>query len=58
MSLVAQKASERVGGVSVQLSHLDKTFFPDDGISKGDLIGYYRDMARASCRTCGTGRWS
>jgi len=40
-----QKASERVGGVSVQLSHLDKTFFPCDGISKGDLIEYYREMA-------------
>ena len=42
---MAQKASERVGGVSVQLSHLDKTFFPGDGISKGDLIEYYREMA-------------
>jgi bifunctional non-homologous end joining protein LigD len=42
---VAQKARERVGGVSVQLSHLDKTFFPDDGISKGDLIEYYRETA-------------
>jgi bifunctional non-homologous end joining protein LigD len=44
-SLVTQKASERVGGVSIELSHLDKAFFPDDGISKGDLIRYYRDMA-------------
>jgi bifunctional non-homologous end joining protein LigD len=42
---VAAKASERVGGVTVELSHLDKAFFPDDGISKGDLVGYYRDMA-------------
>lgn len=45
MSLVAQKASERVGGVSVELSRLDKALFPEDGISKGDLIAYYRDIA-------------
>jgi bifunctional non-homologous end joining protein LigD len=42
--LVAQKAVARVEGVSVALSHLDKPFFPG-GISKGDLISYYRDMA-------------
>jgi bifunctional non-homologous end joining protein LigD len=42
---VAQKLSERLDGTTVKLSHLDKPFFPDDGISKGDLIAYYRDMA-------------
>ncbi len=42
---MAQKTSERVGGVSVQLSHPDKTFFPDDGISKGALVEYYRETA-------------
>jgi bifunctional non-homologous end joining protein LigD len=42
---MAQQASERVAGVSVPLSHLDKTFFPGDGISKGELIGYYRQAA-------------
>ena len=42
---MTQKASERIGGVSVPLSRLDKTFFPGDGITKGDLIGYYREMA-------------
>jgi bifunctional non-homologous end joining protein LigD len=44
-SLVARKASERLDGITVELSHLDKPFFPDDGISKGDLVAYYRDMA-------------
>ena len=34
-----------VSGISVELSHTDKVFFPDSGITKGDLIGYYRDMA-------------
>jgi bifunctional non-homologous end joining protein LigD len=42
---VAQKTSERVGGIPVQLSHLDKVFFPGDGISKGDLVAYYEQMA-------------
>jgi bifunctional non-homologous end joining protein LigD len=41
---VTRQASERAGGVSVQLSHLGKSFFPDDGISKGDLVQYYRDI--------------
>jgi bifunctional non-homologous end joining protein LigD len=31
--------------MSVALSHLDKVFFPDDGITKGDLVAYYRQMA-------------
>jgi bifunctional non-homologous end joining protein LigD len=31
--------------MTVQLSHLDKLFFPDDGITKGDLVSYYREMA-------------
>ncbi|HEX5246566.1 MAG TPA: DNA ligase D [Gaiellaceae bacterium] len=29
----------------VQLSNLDKVFFPDEGITKGDLIEYYRAVA-------------
>jgi bifunctional non-homologous end joining protein LigD len=41
---VTQRASERVGGVTVPLSHLGKTFFPGDGISKGDLVEYYREV--------------
>jgi bifunctional non-homologous end joining protein LigD len=35
----------RVGRITVELSHPDKVLFPDDGITKGDLISYYRDMA-------------
>src|SRR5580698_10013754 len=31
--------------MTVQLSHLDKVFFPQDGITKGDLVNYYREMA-------------
>jgi bifunctional non-homologous end joining protein LigD len=33
------------GGVTVQLSHMDKVFFPDDDLRKGDLIDYYRIVA-------------
>lgn len=33
------------GGVTVQLSHMDKVFFPDDDLHKGDLIDYYRMVA-------------
>jgi bifunctional non-homologous end joining protein LigD len=42
---VAQKPTERVGGIPVQLSHLDKVLFPGDGITKGELVGYYEEMA-------------
>jgi len=42
---VAQNTSERVGGIPVELSHLDKVFFPGDNITKGDLVAYYEEMA-------------
>lgn len=29
----------------VELSNLDKPLFPDDGVTKGDVIGYYRAVA-------------
>ena len=54
---MAQKSSERVGGIPVQLSHLDKVLFPDDGITKGELIGYYERMAPRITPSCATGRW-
>ncbi|GIK38926.1 MAG: ATP-dependent DNA ligase [Chloroflexota bacterium] len=30
---------------TIELSHLDKVLFPDDGITKGDLIDYYQRIA-------------
>ena len=30
---------------TLRLSNLDKPFWPDEGITKGDLIAYYRDVA-------------
>lgn len=35
----------RVSGITVQLSNTGKTLFPDDQVTKGDLVGYYRDIA-------------
>jgi bifunctional non-homologous end joining protein LigD len=34
-----------VGGRTVQVSSVAKPFFPDAGLTKGDLVGYYRDVA-------------
>lgn len=33
------------GGVPIQLSHLEKVFFPAEGPRKGDLVDYYRLVA-------------
>ncbi|HWQ01010.1 MAG TPA: DNA ligase D, partial [Gaiellaceae bacterium] len=35
----------RKGSRVLKLSKLDKVFFPDDGITKGDLLAYYRAVA-------------
>jgi bifunctional non-homologous end joining protein LigD len=43
--MMAQQPEARIGGIDVRLSRLDKVFYPDDGITKGDLVEYYREMA-------------
>jgi bifunctional non-homologous end joining protein LigD len=35
----------RSGKRTLELSNLDKVFWPDEGITKGDLIAYYREVA-------------
>jgi bifunctional non-homologous end joining protein LigD len=35
----------RQGRRILKLSNLDKQFWPEDGITKGDLLAYYRDVA-------------
>ena len=35
----------RVGRRELRLSNLDKLFWPDEGITKGDLLEYYRSVA-------------
>jgi bifunctional non-homologous end joining protein LigD len=34
-----------IGGHVVQLTNLNKVYWPEDGYKKGDLIRYYRDVA-------------
>ena len=38
-------AEIRKGGRVLRLSNLDKPFWPEEGITKGDLLAYYRDIA-------------
>jgi bifunctional non-homologous end joining protein LigD len=38
----------RKGKRVLKLSNLDKPFWPDEGITKGDLLAYYRDVAPAA----------
>jgi bifunctional non-homologous end joining protein LigD len=35
----------RAGGHVLQLTNLDKTYWPEDGYTKGDLLGYYREIS-------------
>jgi bifunctional non-homologous end joining protein LigD len=36
-----------IGQIEVEVTHADRVLFPDDGITKGDLAAYYRDVADA-----------
>jgi len=38
-------AETRRGSRVLRLSNLDKPFWPDEGITKGDLLAFYRDIA-------------
>jgi len=42
---VAEVVREEPEPTRVQLSNLDKVFFPEEGITKGDLLDYYRAVA-------------
>ena len=44
---IPAKGAEKVvvDGRTVQLTNLDKPFWPELGITKGDLIQYYADVA-------------
>jgi bifunctional non-homologous end joining protein LigD len=45
MPRLVKDGSVRVDGRSVPVSSVDKPFFPEVGLAKGDLIAYYRDVA-------------
>jgi bifunctional non-homologous end joining protein LigD len=38
-------AEIRKGSRTLRLSNLDKVFWPEEGITKGDLLAYYREIA-------------
>jgi bifunctional non-homologous end joining protein LigD len=42
---VTARRAVTVSGISVELSNAGKVFFPGPEITKGDLVGYYRDVA-------------
>src|SRR5205807_2718956 len=42
---VAMVAGVRIGNREVKLTNLDKVFFAHVGLTKGDLIRYYLDLA-------------
>ena len=46
----------RFGRVAVETANEDKVLYPDDGITKGDVIEYYRNVARYALR-CGAHRF-
>lgn len=45
MHVIAKSNRHRPAG-RLEFSHLDKVFFPDAGYSKGDLVDYYRSVAK------------
>ena len=42
----------RIGSYDVKITRPGKILFPEDGITKGDLIEYYRRIVRWMCPTC------
>ena len=43
--MAAEGTLVRVGSHEIEISRLDKVLFPEDGITKGDLIDYYSRIA-------------
>jgi bifunctional non-homologous end joining protein LigD len=41
-----QEVTLEIDGKSVHLTHLDKVYFPESGITKRDLLAYYCEMAK------------
>lgn len=41
----SKRTDMKVGRQTLSVSNLDKVLFPRDGITKGDLIAYYREVA-------------
>ena len=43
--MAATKSKLEVGSHTLAVTNLDKVLFPQDGVTKGDLIAYYRTLA-------------
>jgi bifunctional non-homologous end joining protein LigD len=41
-----------LAGREVAVTHLDKVYWPQDGLTKGDMLEYYRQMAPVLLRYC------
>lgn len=39
------QTARKVGARSVSVSNLEKVYWPEDGLTKGDMLRYYQDMA-------------
>jgi bifunctional non-homologous end joining protein LigD len=42
----SRKDQLRIGNRHLEVSNLDKVFYPDTGFTKGDVIAYYRDVSK------------
>jgi bifunctional non-homologous end joining protein LigD len=46
----AEKTTWEIAGRAVQVSSLDTIYWPEDGLTKGDLLAYYREIAPVMLR--------
>ncbi len=44
----AKKQPIQLGGHTIELSNQDRVVFPDSGITKGELVSYYKDIAEVA----------
>jgi bifunctional non-homologous end joining protein LigD len=47
-----ESQSWRIGGRSITVSHLDKVFWPEDGLTKEDMLRYYQAVAPTLLHYC------
>jgi bifunctional non-homologous end joining protein LigD len=45
MPMPSSATTWTLAGREIRVTSLDRPYWPDDGLSKGDLLGYYRDLA-------------
>jgi len=39
------KTFKKIGGYKIEITNAEKELFPDDGITKGEVVGYYERIA-------------